>query len=56
MNIDTVEAAVEPQDQVKLGLLLAEIGREIALTDEEFSVLESMRDRSPARFSPQDDL
>ena len=55
MNIDTVEAAVEPQDQVKLGSLLAAIGREVKLTEDEFKVFESVLDRSPARCASFDD-
>lgn len=46
---DILEAAVKPQGRVKLGSLLAEIGRKVNLTDEEFAVFESVRDRSPAR-------
>jgi antitoxin FitA len=48
-HCDTVEAAVAPQGQVKLGSLLAAIGREVMLTDEEFKVFENMWDRSPAQ-------
>jgi plasmid stability protein len=46
---DTVETAVKPEGQVKLGSLLAEIGREVKLTAEEFEVFENVRDRSPTR-------
>lgn len=49
MNIDTVEAAVEPQGQVKLGSLLAAIGREVKLAEDEFKVFENVRDRSSAQ-------
>lgn len=44
-----LESAVKPQGRVKLGSLLAEIGRKIKLTDEEFAIFESVRDRTPAR-------
>lgn len=42
-------AAVSPEGRVKLGSLLADIGREARLTDEEFAVFEQARDKSPAR-------
>jgi plasmid stability protein len=45
---DILESAVRPQGRVKLGSRLAEIGREIELTDEEFAIFERTRDRSPA--------
>ncbi len=46
---DILESAVKPQGRVKLGSLLAEIGRKVRLSDEEFAMLESVRDRTPAR-------
>jgi antitoxin FitA len=42
-------AAVSPEGRVKLGSLLADIGRQAKLTDEEFSLFEHVRDKSPAR-------
>ncbi|MDR2154910.1 MAG: plasmid stabilization protein [Burkholderiaceae bacterium] len=39
----------EPGARVKLGTLLAEIGRKVKLTDEEFAIFESARDKSSAR-------
>ncbi len=42
--------AVKPRDRVKLGSILAEIGRKARLTDDEFAVFESVRDRAPARM------
>lgn len=44
-----LESAVKPQDRVKLGSLLAEIGREVNLTEEEFAIFESARGKTPAR-------
>ncbi len=44
-----LEAAVKPQGRVKLGSMLAEIGREANLTEEEFAAFESARDKSAAR-------
>ena len=46
---DILESAVKPQGRVKLGSLLTEIGRKLKLTEEEFAVFESVRDRTPAR-------
>jgi plasmid stability protein len=46
---DILESAVSPTGRVKLGSLLADIGRQARLTDEEFSVFEQARDRSPAQ-------
>ena len=43
-----LEAAVRPKGRVKLGSLLAQIGREVGMTDEEFALFESVRDPSPA--------
>jgi antitoxin FitA len=39
--------AVQPEGRVKLGSLLAGIGRKINLSDEEFSIFEKSRDKSP---------
>jgi plasmid stability protein len=44
-----LESVVKPQGRVKLGSLLTKIGREARLTDEEFAIFESVRDRAPAR-------
>lgn len=46
---EILEAAVSPEGRVKLGSLLADIGRQARLTDEEFAVFEQVRDKSPAR-------
>ena len=43
-----LEDAVKPQGRVKLGSLLAELGRRAKLTDEDLTVFEQ-RDRTPAR-------
>ena len=42
-------SAVKPQQRVKLGSRLAELGRKLNPSDEEFAVLESVRGKSPAR-------
>jgi len=46
---DILESAVKPQGRIKLGSLLAEIGRKAKLTDEELASFEGVRDRTPAR-------
>lgn len=46
---DILETAVKPQGRVKLGSLLAEIGRKLNLSDEEFAIFESVRDGTLAR-------
>lgn len=44
-----LEDAVRPQNRVKLGSMLAVAGRKVGLTDEEFALFESVRDKTPAR-------
>ena len=44
-----LENAVQPEGRVKLGSLLANIGRKINLSDEEFSTFEQSRDKTPAK-------
>ncbi|MBK4992975.1 Arc family DNA-binding protein [Pseudomonas sp. S37] len=46
---EILESVVRPLGRVKLGTLLAEIGREVQMTDEEAATLESRRDPSLAR-------
>lgn len=46
---DILEAAVRPPNRVKLGSMLAAVGRKIGLTAEDFAILESVRDKTPAR-------
>ena len=43
-----LEEAVKPEGRIKLGSLLADIGRQAKLTDEDFAVFEQ-RDTSPAQ-------
>ena len=42
-------AAVKPETRVKMGQALWELGREIQLTKEEVAIMESARDRTPAK-------
>jgi len=44
-----LENAVQPEGRVKLGSLLANIGRKINLSDEEFSTFEQSRDKTPTK-------
>jgi plasmid stability protein len=46
---EILENAVQPEGRVKLGSLLAGIGRKNNLSDDEFSVFEQSRDISPAK-------
>lgn len=46
---DILESAVKPQGRLKLGSMLAEIGRKVALTEEELAIFENVRDKTPAR-------
>jgi plasmid stability protein len=46
---DILESAVKPQGRVKLGSMLAEVGRQLQLSEAEFAAFESVREHSPAR-------
>ena len=46
---EILEAAVAPEGRVKLGSLLADIGKQAKLTDDEFAVLEQVRHKTPAK-------
>jgi plasmid stability protein len=46
---EILEAAVTSENRVKLGSLLAEIGRQAQMTDEEALAVQQIRDKSPAR-------
>ena len=46
---EILESAVSPRGRVKLGSLLADIGRRAKLTDKEFGVFEQVRSKAPAR-------
>jgi len=46
---EILEATVAPAGRVKLGSLLADMGRRAKLTHEEFEVFEQVRDKTPAR-------
>jgi antitoxin FitA len=46
---EILENAVQPEGRIKLGSLLAVIGRKINLSDDEFSIFEQSRDKTPAK-------
>lgn len=46
---DILEAAVRPPNRVKLGSMLATAGRQIGMTEDDFAILESVRDQATAR-------
>ncbi|GAA4355553.1 plasmid stabilization protein [Variovorax defluvii] len=46
---DILEAAVRPQNRLKLGSMLAAAGRKVGLTEEDFAILEGAGDKTPAR-------
>lgn len=41
-------AATRPQERVKLGTLLVDVGRQARLSDDEFAVFERLRDTTPS--------
>jgi plasmid stability protein len=45
---EILESAVRPAGRVKLGSLLAAIGREAGLTDKDVEALQHLRDKTPA--------
>ncbi|AOU99717.1 plasmid stabilization protein [Acidihalobacter yilgarnensis] len=47
---EILEQAVKPEGRVKLGSLLAGIGREARLSDSEFAIIEQVRDQTPAQI------
>lgn len=43
---DILEMIVRPPQRIKLGAMLAEIGREVGLTDEDCAVFDQLRDKA----------
>lgn len=41
--------AVKPESRVKLGTLLANLGQEVTLTDQEVAAIDAVRDRAPTK-------
>ncbi len=46
---EILETAVSPQGRVRLGSVLADIGRRARLSGDEFAVFEQVRNKVPAR-------
>lgn len=46
---EILSAAVKPEKRVRMGEALAAVGRKIGLTNEDFAVFESVRDKTPAK-------
>lgn len=44
-----LEDSVKAEGRIKLGSMLAEIGRQAKLSDEDFAVIEQVRDKTPAK-------
>ena len=44
-----LKSAVSPEGRVKLGSVLADMGRRAKLSDEEFAAFEQVRSKAPAR-------
>jgi antitoxin FitA len=45
---EILESVVRPQKRIRLGTALAELGRRVGLTSEEFTIFEQVRDKTPA--------
>ncbi|MFT8259206.1 MAG: FitA-like ribbon-helix-helix domain-containing protein (plasmid) [Candidatus Symbiodolus clandestinus] len=43
---DILEQIVKPEGRIKLGSLLADIGQQVKLTDEDFVILEQIRNKA----------
>ena len=46
---EILEVTVAPEGRVRLGSLLADIGRQVRLSDEEAALFSDVRDKTPAR-------
>ena len=46
---EILAAAVKPSSRVRVGDALAAIGRKLGLTNEDFAVVENVRDNTPAK-------
>lgn len=46
---EILSAVVKPEKRVRMGEALAAVGRKIGLTNEDFAVFESVRDKTPAK-------
>jgi plasmid stability protein len=46
---DILASVVKPEKRVRLGDALAALGRKVGLTNEDFSVFDSVQDKTPAK-------
>lgn len=46
---EILESVITPKERVKLGSLLANVGRQARLSDEAFAVFEQVRSKTPSR-------
>ncbi|WP_080578903.1 FitA-like ribbon-helix-helix domain-containing protein, partial [Sinorhizobium fredii] len=44
---DLLESVVKPKQRVRMGDALAEVGRRLGLTDDDFAVFDEVRDKAP---------
>jgi plasmid stability protein len=45
---DILESAVKPEQRLRMGDALADLGRRLGLTNEDFAIFEQVRDKTPA--------
>jgi antitoxin FitA len=45
---DILESAVKPEQRIRMGDALAELGRRVGLTNEDFAAFDQIRDKAPA--------
>jgi len=46
---EILESAVKPEQRVRMGDALAELGRRLGLTNDDFAVFDEARDKTPAQ-------
>ncbi|RVJ54285.1 FitA-like ribbon-helix-helix domain-containing protein [Sinorhizobium meliloti] len=46
---EILESAVKPEPRVRMGDALAELGRRLGLTNDNFAVFDEVRDKAPAQ-------
>ncbi|MBX4955907.1 FitA-like ribbon-helix-helix domain-containing protein [Rhizobium lentis] len=45
---EILESAVKPEQRIRMGDALAELGRQLGLTNDDLEVLDQLRERAPA--------
>ncbi|OWV74586.1 plasmid stabilization protein [Rhizobium sp. R339] len=45
---EILESVVKPEQRIRMGEALAELGRQLELTNADFAVFDQLRDRTPA--------